>query len=88
MYRVFTLKVYFKLHQSVQNQISGTDNNFVSDSQFQILKSHVWSTCFCCEVVRFKTEYLTAVNEYRPQLTIKRHWKVQLTINIIIWSIS
>ena len=35
-----------------------------------------------------ETEYLTTVNEYRPQLTIKRHWKVQLTINIIIWSIS
>ena len=28
-------KAHFKLHQSVQNQISGgTDNDFASDSQF------------------------------------------------------
>jgi len=35
IYTVFPFKAHFKLHQSVQNQISGgTDNDFASDSQF------------------------------------------------------
>ena len=35
IYTVFPFKADFKLkHQSVQNQISGTDNDFASDSQF------------------------------------------------------